>query len=809
MRKYVNLVKRTYRKIRKSPFFRARFLYTYAYEKLKLNDKQIFLESYSGNNLSGNVYYLLLELATNEKYSGYELILGVKQNQVEKVTNLLLTKGITNVKVVAVHSKAYVNALASSKYLFNNSTLPTYFIKKSGQIYVNTWHGTPLKTLGRSIISAPYEIGNTQRNFIHADYLLYPNEFTYNQMRKDYMLDNLYTGKYVLSGYPRNQVFLDEAYQTSVREALELTDKEVICYMPTWRGSVDSKNNEEQYINIMYYLLQIDKQLNENQVMYVNLHNFVANKIRFKMFKNIKPFPSDYETYEFLSIADTLITDYSSVFFDYANTKRKIILFTYDLEEYLSERGMYLDIKELPFIFANDVTSLMNAINQDTHPTYDEFVKNYCYYDTPSVTSDVLDLVFNNGKRLKVYDAKAYENNKEQVLIFAGALMKNGLTTSLRGLVNHLDLEKRNYYLLFYKNKVKANSYVINELPAELGYIPMQGQKNLTIGEAIAQALYYRFDMDNKFIEAKLAKLFKREAKRLFSSVHFDDVIHFTGYERNIAQLFTYMDDANRVMYVHNDMNKERKTRGNYHIKSIEKAYHNFNLIAGVRDSMREEIATFLNNDGLDKIRIVHNVNNIEAIINGGNLPIAFNEDTFSTHSVEAIEEILNGTNEVFVNVARYSPEKGLDRLASAFAQYAENKPNSYLIIIGGHGTLFNQILEYVQTNELERIVIIKSLNNPFPIVKRCNAFVLSSHYEGLPMSIMESLILDVPVISTNITGPAQFLAQGYGHLVDDSEAGLIAGFMAYHDGLVQPCHFDAEAFNQQALAEFETLLGK
>lgn len=75
-------------------------------------------------------------------------------------------------------------------------------------------------------------------------------------------------------------------------------------------------------------------------------------------------------------------------------------------------------------------------------------------------------------------------------------------------------------------------------------------------------------------------------------------------------------------------------------------------------------------------------------------------------------------------------------------------------------------------------------------------------------MSIMEALILHKPVVSTSITGPKEFLEQGYGYLVDDSEECLYEGMCAYKQGLLDSLKpFGAEKFNEKVLREFENLI--
>lgn len=109
---------------------------------------------------------------------------------------------------------------------------------------------------------------------------------------------------------------------------------------------------------------------------------------------------------------------------------------------------------------------------------------------------------------------------------------------------------------------------------------------------------------------------------------------------------------------------------------------------------------------------------------------------------------------------------------------------------------------------EKQHVIIIKSISNPYPILSKCDTFVLSSYYEGLPMTIMEALILSKKVISTSIPGPKEFLEEGYGYLVDNSEDGILNGMNDDKDNkLTNLKKFDAEEFNEKALKEFEELL--
>ena len=161
-----------------------------------------------------------------------------------------------------------------------------------------------------------------------------------------------------------------------------------------------------------------------------------------------------------------------------------------------------------------------------------------------------------------------------------------------------------------------------------------------------------------------------------------------------------------------------------------------------------------------------------------------------------------------FINIGRFSYEKGHERLIEAFEIVRDLYDNARLIIIGGYGPIYNEVLERAQSSKFASdIVVIKSLSNVFPVLTKCSAFVLSSYYEGLPVTIMEALVLGKTVISTDIVGPRAFLSHGYGHLVQESPEAIAEGMTKFIEGTLPPARFfDAEEFNRNAIREFESL---
>lgn len=809
----MGIIKKGFKAVKKllfDDFVKANYIYTKYYEELKISENEMVFQSFDGTSISGNVYYMLQEINQDAFYATYKKYVVCNKETYNSIQKLLEDKNIkNNVELVKIHSRKYCRLLASSKYLINNSTFPSYFIKKEGQVYVNTWHGTPLKMMGRNIKSAPQELGNTQRNFFMADYLLYQNEFMFEKMRKDYMLDNFYQGEYLLSGYPRNDIFYNEEARKNIREKLGIQGKKVIVYMPTWRGTLKEKENIEQCNYIAELLTPIDSSLNEDTIMYVKLHNYVNMMLDFRKFKNIQKFPKGYETYEFLNIADMLVTDYSSVFFDFANTGRKIVLFAYDKKEYLKDRGMYLEYDKLPFDIVENVEALIKVINDNkVKQEYSEFQKEFCNYDSANTTKKVCDYIFKKEKSeaIKVIQGKDFCNQKENVFIFGGALLRNGITTALKGIFKNVDLTKRNYILTVFAKKVRKNKEELNFFK-DNDYIVIQGRRNTTMSEYIASILYFHFNINTSYTKGKVDNIFARELKRAFPNIRIDHAIHFTGYEKNVMHLFR-MSDAKKTIFVHNDLAKELKTKSNIHKNSLLETYKKYDNIVLIRESLKNEMKPLIEEEDYKKVKLVHNFNNIEVILGRKDEEIKFLEDTYSNMSVEKLEEILNEPKyKKFINIARFSKEKGLDRLIKSFNVVQEKNPDVYLIIIGGYGKQFEEIEELVKKAPNNHIVLIQNLPNPYPILSKSDCFILSSYYEGLPMTIMEALILEKKVISTNIQGPKEFLEQGYGYLVENSEEGLIQGMNDFLENKLEDLKkFDAKGFNDNALKEFEEL---
>lgn len=771
-----------------------------------LNSNYILLESQQGKEFGGNIYYIVQELLTNPQFSQFRVFICVNKTKIKDAEIFYKNKKLSKINIVECNTRKYYKLMATCKYLVSDNTFLPFFVKKEGQIYLNTWHGTPLKSLGKKINNDFHNIGNAQKNFVASDFLLYPNEYTKNHMIEDYMLENLCKSTCLIHGYPRNTAFFNEDLKQEIISKYGLEGKKIITYMPTWRGSLGNKRNPITQANINYVLEEFETRLKEDQIAYVNLHPIESASVDFSKYNKVKPFPNEYETYEFLNVANVLVTDYSSVFFDFLNTEKKIILYTYDKEDYLSSRGVYRSLENFPFPIVETFEEVIKEIN--TPKSYDDSVlrEEFCKWDNCDVTRKLCERVFLGMSDTGIQEDVVKDNGKENVFIFVGRLASNGITASLKNLINNLDREKRNYYLLFSTKDVKNNLDTLKELSSKVNYYCYKGRRNLTLFQTLIFIIYQSRWIKTETYLKLMNDANDFELKRIFSTARVDSLVHFTGYSDRIINLFSAFK-KNKVIYVHANMLEEINLKKNQRFDALEYAYKKYDKVAIVTDDIFEPTLAISNRE--DNIHVCHNIIDYETILRRSKLNLEILEQTEIFPNQAQLSYFLESADAKFINVGRFSPEKGQMRLLEAFAKIVNKYPNTKMIIIGGasYKDYYQQIINHVeQLNLRENVVLIKNLPNPFPVVKKCDYSILSSFAEGFGLVLAEADVLGKPVVSVDIPGPRNFLKRYGGMLVENTEDGLFEGMERCLSGKVNVMGVDYAMYNQQALNEFDAL---
>lgn len=494
-----------------------KYVYAFYYKYGKVDDNSVLFESFHGTTMSDSPFYMMKELFETSKS---KKIYFTTQNY--EIHKQMIDNYGFNTELVKLNSFKYAKVLATSKYLINNVSFPPYFIRKKEQKYMNTWHGTPLKTLGKKMVQGIEDMSNMQRNFLQATDLLFPNDFTMAHMMEDYNLFELFTGKAIVSGYPRNSIFLDTEKAKQVRKQFNFENKEVFAYMPTWRGTQSNVAVNELYEKeVIYILNELDSVLNDNQILYVNLHSLVKDKISIDGYKHILPFPN-IDNYEFLNSVDVLISDYSSVFFDFSITKKAIVLFMYDYDKYMNDRGTYFDVKDLPFYKIYSIEDMKNFIqHKDTLEkntgNLDDYYNQFINYDAKDATQILNDYFFEEkNNNLHIYD---YSFNKEIVhtLYIAPKVTKRDDCNQLKELQN-----VNNPIVIFMKNQFNylLRETLLNEYNDKISYIVVKQNIPYTLFERIKLFLASRISCINTL------KLKLRAFDNLLPNIQFNKVIY-------------------------------------------------------------------------------------------------------------------------------------------------------------------------------------------------------------------------------------------------------------------------------------------
>ncbi len=372
--------------------------------------------------------------------------------------------------------------------------------------------------------------GNVQKCFIISDYLVYPNKYMEDIMLDAYMIRNITSAKVLESGYPRNSIFYNKSRAEEIKVENNLQGKQIMVYMPTWRGIMTKRKNKEQIQEIKMYFDEIDKKLTDDQILYIKLHVFVKSNIDCSEYKHIKEFPNEYETYDFLNVADILITDYSSVFFDYANTGKKIILFPYDKEDYLATRGIYIDFEKLPFPNVYNADELIEEINKVETVNYKSFIDKYCEFDNRDATKLICKCVFEGKEDGIVNNNFKKEVKKKNVIIYAGNKSKTKAIEEYLKLFNDLDLQKANYSFLIDCNLLQDRVDFVEKIPYSCGIIPYKKDLQFTIFERLKRKL-----ARNK--KGTIKKAYERNSYKCFGKFKFDEAITYSDKKEVVTLL--------------------------------------------------------------------------------------------------------------------------------------------------------------------------------------------------------------------------------------------------------------------------------
>lgn len=608
---------------------KLREYYAGQFDKIQVNNKLILYEVRDGTSFTDSPKSIFNFLINDVKFDSFQHVIIYDKDHLKHFTDI--NNLSSNIKLVERNTFEYVDALLSAKYLINNSTFNSFFIKKSDQIYVNTWHGTPLKYMGDAYVQDMVNAQNVRRNFLMADYILSPNAFTSRVFLEDYKLNELWQGTILENGLPRNDL---SQYQTSeeILERLKIDgllideNKPNYIYMPTWQGSDvnDAKDNSHYLIALINYINESNDDFN----FLIKVHPFLFKELKDNA--ELKPYliSNKYDSNEIFKVTDLLITDYSSVFFDFLVTRRPILFLHWDSDIYKNDRGSYIADSELPGPKFKDLESLKKAlysvsdIQEAYADAYEKFVAEYVPHEDHKMIQEYVSAIFEQDhSHIKCVSPT---HSKKKILFHAGALMDNGITSSFLNLINQIDYDKYDVTIFLHDSKLKEIRDNWARLHPNARKMFKPGLPVYTISENVHDRMLknnpFEFNIDTYYPK----EAYEREARRLFGNATFDVAVDFSGYSYFWAKYLVALDTQVKICYMHNDLFAEtnRKVDGVYPLRNdllgLFSIYGKFDYLASVSQALNE-----INKEKLseyvrpEQMIYINNSINIDRVLNG------------------------------------------------------------------------------------------------------------------------------------------------------------------------------------------------
>ncbi|HEU5159010.1 MAG TPA: CDP-glycerol glycerophosphotransferase family protein [Streptosporangiaceae bacterium] len=305
-----------------------------------------------------------------------------------------------------IGSKEHYAALATARYIVSNCGLQHWYVKRAGQVYVQTWHGSPLKRIGFDIEAPAFERGRRRMELLGADaanwdLLVSQSAFTTPILRRALR----YEGAVGEFGYPRNDVLHAGGPAAVARRAAAArarlgipAGKRVVLYVPTWRDDQNSGPGVYGF-DLKLDLERARRALGDDHVLLLRLHHLITKAVRVEDSRFVRDVSTYPDVNELYLASDILVTDYSSAMFDFGGTGRPMLFFAYDLERYRdTTRGLSFDFAARapgPLLATSEeVIEAVRAVDDVAAgyaEAYADFRDTFCALDDGNAAARVVD----------------------------------------------------------------------------------------------------------------------------------------------------------------------------------------------------------------------------------------------------------------------------------------------------------------------------------------------------------------------------------------------------------------------------------
>ena len=737
--------------------------------------------------------------------------------------------GRRNVVFVPLHSTEYMQYLATAGYLVNNVSFAPYFVRRREQRYLNTWHGTPFKTLGRSMRGGLLDYENLQRNFQLSTTLMAPNELTRWALVEDHDLLDVYRGRTIVAGSPRLDTSLTMSAQerTALRGRLGLAEddeRRLVLFAPTWRGGVSKRELDREAL-----VADLTAMASRDDVLVVYRAHRLSEKLLAGVDLPVSVVPKDIDTNELLAAVDVLVTDYSSILFDFLPQKRPIVLYMHDIEEYRAERGLYLDPGEVPGLACYDRAELASAIGRalaGEGVAPQKALDRYCPYEDGQASSRLARAFFDDdldhGRQAIIRDhalepASGDGSRRRRTLLFHASMIPNGIASALLALLEALDPDLYSVNLIVEPSVLRNNEdrrEIFRRLPRHVHVICKPGAAPWRIHERACVNDFARHPeafTSQSFWDCYWA-YYERETRRILGDFVPDAAIEYDGYAETWVSLIAAWGrrGARASCYQHNQMDNEYRDKYP-NLRRVFTLYGDVDAVVAVSPGLARHNRSGLAGLGIDlsqRLLSARNLLDVERVCLGAQAP-----------APQAFTALKNEHDIVLATMGRMSMEKNQAALIEAVAllreqdgaEDADAQGLSVGLAIVGSGVLEGTLRARIDSLDLcGHVALLGQMDNPFPVLGGADLFVLPSLHEGQPVTLLEAMTLGTGIVASDLPGNRELVDLGYGVLSGTSPQDIAQAIRtALADPRLAHGEFDVTEHNARSLRDtLEAVLG-
>lgn len=334
---------------------------------------------------------------------------------------------------------------------------------------------------------------------------------------------------------------------------------------------------------------------------------------------------------------------------------------------------------------------------------------------------------------------------KKKILFVNDEMCLGGVSKVLLNLIDALDKDKYDISLLI----LHKHGEMLDKIPDYVHVIG--GSKffevcDVTPKECLKQGKLIKKVLFNSYLRSgAITKLIRQERKQMGLATYDVEI----AFKDGICSIFTSVSDAPiKINWIHSDYSI-RNYAGNC-MTTFKRILKNFTYHVAVSKVAAD---SFKNVFDLDEVKVVHNIIDVDTILNKSKEDIKYRDDRLT-----------------FVCVGRMHPQKAYPRLLEVMHRLKEDGIKDYAVYVLGDGTEKDTIIKMKDDYKLDNLYLLGNKDNPYPYIKEADCLLLTSIYEGLPTVVYEALILHTPVLSTKVAGVDEQLKDKYGIIIDNND---------------------------------------